>query len=257
MNRIDQLFQTKKNNILSIYFTAGYPSLEDTIPLIKTLDDAGVDLIELGIPYSDPLADGPTIQQSGQKALKNGMTLPILFKQLEDLRQVTQMPVILMGHFNQVLQYGEVNFFKKCKEVGIDGLILPDLPLYEYEEKYKDILEELDLNISFLFSPQTSNERLKLIDKYSKGFAYMVSSAATTGAKKGISTDQEVYFSRINEMQLQSPRLIGFGIADKQSFQTACSHANGVIIGSAFIKAITDQEDVMQAAQDFVTGIIG
>ena len=256
MNRINQLFQTKKNNILSIYFTAGYPALNDTMPLIHTLEEAGVDMIELGIPYSDPLADGPTIQKSGQKAIKNGMTLPILFDQIKDLRKSVQIPVILMGHFNQVLQYGEVNFFKKCKEVGVDGLILPDLPLYEYEKKYKAILEELNLNITFLFSPQTGNERLKTIDANSKGFAYMVSSAATTGAKKGISADQEIYFDRINKMGLKSPRLIGFGISDKQSFQTACSHANGVIIGSAFIKAITDVDDIQQAAKDFVVRIL-
>ena len=256
MNRIDRLFQTKKNGILSIYFTAGYPSLEDTLPLIRTLDKAGVDMIELGIPYSDPLADGPTIQESGQKALKNGMTLGVLFEQLEDLREVTDMPVILMGYFNQILQYGESAFFKKCKAVGIDGLILPDLPLYEYKNKYQKELESLGLNISFLFSPQTSDERLKLIDEYSKGFSYMVSSASTTGKSDGISDDQKAYFERIEKMGLKRPRLIGFGISDKQSFQTACSHANGVIIGSAFIRAITGVEDVQRAAADFVSEVL-
>lgn len=240
MNRIDQAFIDKKERLLNVYFTAGYPNLEDTLTIAKALDEGGADLIEIGLPFSDPVADGPTIQESSTRALKNGMNLKKLFDQLSDLRKHVNVPVLLMGYVNPVLQYGFEAFCAKCAEVGIDGLILPDLPMYEYEEMYQAVLEKYGLYNVFLITPQTSDERIQKIDELSKGFIYMVSSASTTGAKKGISSDQVSYFQKINGLGLKNKRLIGFGISDNQSFSKACEYADGAIIGSAFIKLLEE-----------------
>lgn len=256
-NRIVQLFERKTSGILNIYFTAGYPNLGDTQKILRTLDGCGADLIEIGMPYSDPLADGPTIQESGSLAIQNGMTLPILFEQIAEVRPHIKVPLILMGYFNQVMQYGEAAFFRKCREVGIDGLILPDLPLFEYETQYREMIQAEGLTISFLITPQTSEARIRKIDGLSQGFIYMVSDASITGEKQGISDGQIAYFERINAMELKIPRLIGFGIASREAFQTACSYANGAIIGSAFIKALKPGEAVEQSARKFVEGILG
>ena len=252
MNRLNNLFATKKENILNIYFTAGHPSLNDTKRIILALEKAGVDLIEIGIPYSDPLADGPTIQASGLKALKNGMSVELLFKQVEEIRKHTEIPLILMGNFNQIMQFGEERFFRKCQEVGVDSLILPDLPVYVFEADYKALFEELDLRISFLITPQTSDDRLRQIDDLTKGFIYMVSSSAITGAKKDISDKQLAYFDRITNMKLKNPRLIGFGISNHATYATACNYSSGAIIGSAFIKALEKSTDLEQTIADFV-----
>ncbi len=257
MNRINRLFQDKKKNILNIYFTAGYPKVDSTEAIILSLAASGVDLIEIGMPYSDPLADGPTIQESGSRALQNGMTLPLLFEQVKKAREQTDVPLIAMGYFNQMMQYGDEKFIEKCAEVGIDGLILPDMPLYVYEEQYKALFDKYDLGISFLITPQTSEERIRQIDALSKGFIYMVSSSSITGAKKGISEAQLAYFNRINEMNLSNPRLIGFGISDNATFSTACQYANGAIIGSAFIRALADDKDLKNTIEDFVTMVRG
>lgn len=238
MNRIDQSFIDKKERLLNVYFTAGYPEVDDTLSIAKALDEGGADLIEIGLPFSDPVADGPTIQASSTKALENGMTLKKLFEQLKDLRKHVNAPVLLMGYINPVLQYGFEAFCAKCQEVGIDGLILPDLPMYEYEELYKDVLEKYGLYNVFLITPQTSEDRIRKIDEISKGFIYMVSSASTTGAKSGISTEQIAYFQKIKALELKNKRLIGFGISDNESFSKACEYADGAIIGSAFIKLL-------------------
>lgn len=256
MNRVDKLFAKKQNGILNVYFTAGYPSLNSTGIIIKALEKAGVDLIEVGMPYSDPLADGPTIQQSSQVALKNGMTLPLLFDQIEAVRKTTEIPLVLMGYFNQVMQYGEEAFVKKCVEVGVDALILPDLPLKEYEESYKQLFENYDLGISFLMTPQTDEARVRKIDALSRGFVYMVSSASITGAKSGITDEQITYFERTKSLNLKSPRLIGFGISDKKTFDTACTYANGAIIGSAFIKVLDQEDNLDDTVNAFIEGIL-
>ena len=252
MNRLDQLFATKKENILNIYFTAGHPKLHDTTTIIRALEKAGVDLIEIGIPYSDPLADGPTIQASSIQALKNGMSVELLFEQVAEVRKHTQIPLILMGNFNQVMQYGEERFFRKCKAVGVDGLILPDLPVYVFEEDYRSLFEELDLRISFLITPQTSEARLRQIDKLTKGFIYMVSRSSITGAKSDITNTQLAYFNRITKMQLTNPRLIGFGISNHATYATACEYSSGAIIGSAFIKALDKSSNLEETIADFV-----
>ena len=260
MNRLTQLFKHKKNNILNVYFTAGYPKRTDTEGVIAALDKAGVDLIELGMPYSDPLADGPTIQESGSKALDNGMNLNLLFEQIKSARKTTQIPLILMGYYNQVMQFGDDKFFEKCAEVGVDGLILPDLPLPVYEEKYQKQLADLNIKISFLITPQTPTERIRKIDKLTTGFVYVVSSYAITGSTTGISAEQIAYFKRIEAMKLKNPRLIGFGISDRTTFDIACAHANGAIIGSAFIKALgrsdTEGVSVEVATANFIAPII-
>jgi tryptophan synthase alpha chain len=256
MNRLTQLFTTKKSNILNVYFTAGYPKCGDTEGVISALEKSGVDLIELGMPYSDPLADGPTIQESGTKALENGMHLNLLFEQIQSARKTTEIPLILMGYYNQVMQFGDDKFFEKCAETGVDGLILPDLPLSVYEEKYQKRLADLDLKISFLITPQTPAERIRKIDKLSTGFVYVVSSYAITGSTTGISAEQIAYFKRIEAMKLKNPRLIGFGISDRATFNTACQYANGAIIGSAFIKALgradTEGSSVEAATSAFI-----
>ncbi|MBT8324597.1 MAG: tryptophan synthase subunit alpha [Winogradskyella sp.] len=235
MNRILQKLQEDKK-LLSIYFTAGYPQLNDTVSIITELEKHGVDFIEIGLPFSDPLADGPTIQESSTAALKNGMSTALLFDQLQDIRTNVSIPLIIMGYFNPILQYGVEAFCKKCKEVGIDGLIIPDLPVDVYHEFYQSIFESYGLINVFLITPQTSEERIRYIDSISNGFIYMVSSASTTGAKQGFGIEQTNYFKRISSMKLQNPQIVGFGISNYDTFSTATEHAKGAIIGSAFIK---------------------
>ena len=238
MNRIKKKLEGNKK-LLSIYFTAGYPDLEDTVPILESLEANGVDMVEIGLPFSDPLADGPTIQASSTQALKNGMTTEILFDQLKNIRQNITIPLVLMGYFNPVLQYGVEAFCKKCHEIGIDGCILPDLPLAEYSEHYQHIFEKYGLINIFLITPQTSEERIKQIDSASKGFIYMVSSASTTGSYTGFGDDQTNYFKRISAMQLKNPQVVGFGIHNAETFTAATENAKGAIIGSAFIKMLT------------------
>ncbi len=256
MTRLQQLFDRKKDHILNIYFTAGYPNLNDTKAIFLSLEKAGVDIIEVGMPYSDPLADGPTIQQSGQVALKNGMKLSILFDQLKSIREESDLPMVLMGYFNQVMQYGEEAFFKKCSEAGVDALILPDLPLEIYQNQYQILFRKYNLDAVFLITPQTNEDRIRKIDQLSTGFIYMVSSSSITGAKSGISQNQIDYFERVAAMNLKNPRLIGFGISNHQTFETACRHANGAIIGSAFIKALSESKNIEEISADFVKRIL-
>lgn len=237
---ISELFNTDKK-LVSIYFTAGFPQLRDTVGIIENLEKSGVDLIEIGLPFSDPLADGPTIQESSTKALRNGMTTELLFEQLSDIRQRINIPLIIMGYFNPVMQYGVEAFCQKCEDIGIDALILPDLPLREYQLHYKEIFNRHGLDLIYLITPQTPEERIRAIDEMSNSFIYMVSSSSTTGAKAGFSEENQGYFKRIADMKLKNPTLVGFGISDKNSFDQATAHSQGAIIGSAFIKHIETQ----------------
>lgn len=254
MNRIDKTFEDKGGHLLNVYFTAGYPELQDTLRIAEALDRHGADLIEIGVPFSDPVADGPTIQASSEKALNNGMTLSLLFEQLSGLRPNVSVPVLLMGYINPILQFGFENFCQKCKDVGVDGLILPDLPMYEYQTHYKALLEKYGLYNIFLISPQTGEERIREIDDHSQGFIYMVSSAAITGAKSDISNSQEAYFQRVKDMGLKRKLLIGFGISSHETFSKACEYANGAIIGSAFIKQISEDSSE-KSIQEFIENI--
>ncbi len=264
MNRINKLFQDKKKDILSVYFTAGFPNLNDTIAIINELEKNGVDMVEIGMPFSDPLADGPTIQRSSELALENGMTIKLLFEQLKNLNST--VPLVLMGYLNPVMQYGVEQFCKDASSLGISGVIIPDLPLQEYLNEYKLIFEKYDLKNIFLITPQTSEKRIRLIDEHSNGFIYMVSSTSTTGAqlsfspsplgRAGEGSEQEDYFKRISEMKLKNPIVIGFGIHNHQTFSKACEHSNGAIIGSAFIKAIDKSTDLKKDIGDFVTNIL-
>ena len=237
---ISELFNTDKK-LVSIYFTAGFPQLHDTVGIIENLEKSGVDLIEIGLPFSDPLADGPTIQESSTKALRNGMTTELLFEKLSDIRQRVNIPLIIMGYFNPVMQYGVEAFCQKCEDIGIDALILPDLPLREYQLHYKEIFNRHGLDLIYLITPQTPEERIRAIDEMSNSFIYMVSSSSTTGAKAGFSEENQEYFKRIADMKLKNPTLVGFGISDKNSFDQATAHSQGAIIGSAFIKHIETQ----------------
>ncbi len=255
MNRIDTLFREKGNNILSVYFTAGYPELNDTVSIMQYLQEAGADMIEVGIPFSDPIADGPTIQDSSTKAIQQGMSVKKLFEQLNGIREKIQIPVLLMGYLNPIVQYGFKEFCQHCEDNGIDGLIIPDLPLAEYQEIYKPILDQHGLYNIFLITPQTSDARVAAIDESSHGFIYMVSSASVTGAKKGISDIQMSYFKRIQEMKLKNPTLIGFGISDYESFSSACTHSQGAIIGSAFIQLLGQSKNLKQDITQFIQGI--
>jgi len=239
MNRINQKLNSE-GKLLSIYFTAGYPALNDTVQIIQDLEKNGVDMIEIGLPFSDPLADGPTIQASSTAALKNGMTTETLFEQLKDIRETVSIPLIIMGYFNPMLQYGVEAFCKKCQEVGIDGLIIPDLPVDVYHEQYQAIFEKYGLINVFLITPQTSEERIRFIDSISNGFIYMVSSASVTGSKSGFGNTQTEYFERIAQMNLKNPQVVGFGIKDAETFQAATKNAKGAIIGSAFIKHLAE-----------------
>lgn len=252
MNRIDQKFKDGKT-LLSIYFSAGHPALEDTVPILKSLQHTGVDMVEIGLPFSDPLADGPTIQESSTKALKNGMTTKKLFSQLEGVRQTISIPLILMGYFNPILQFGVEQFCSYCQKVGIDGLIIPDLPVDVYHEKYQSIFEQFGLYNMFLITPQTSEERIRFIDSVSKGFIYMVSSASVTGAKNSIGVSQTSYFKRIANMQLQTPTVVGFGISNATTFSAATQYSRGAIIGSAFIQLL--EEKGVEGIPDFIQSI--
>ncbi len=254
MNKLEKLFRNKKN-ILNIYLTAGYPKLNDTISIVQELAANNVDMIEIGMPFSDPLADGPTIQNSSEIAIKNGITLNLIFKQIEQIRKTVSIPIILMGYYNQILQYGEKNFFTKAAKLGVDGFIIPDLPLEIYQTKYKKLLKSLDLAMIFLITPQTTKDRILLIDKESSGFLYVVSSFAITGSKKDIQKNQIDYFKKIKQLQLKNPTLIGFGISNKKTFDIACNYANGAIIGSAFIKAISNGKDVKHQTREFIKNI--
>ncbi|HEA21902.1 MAG TPA: tryptophan synthase subunit alpha [Pricia antarctica] len=238
MNRISKKMQAE-GKLLSIYFTAGYPSLEDTVKIIQDLEKSGIDMIEIGLPFSDPLADGPTIQESSTKAIKNGMTSKILFDQLKDIRESVSIPLLIMGYFNPMLQYGVEAFCKKCQETGIDGLIIPDLPVDVYHEQYQQVFEKYGLINVLLITPQTSDERIGFIDRVSKGFIYMVSSASVTGSGEGFGNAQTQYFERIDNMKLANPQIVGFGIKDSETFDQATKTSKGAIIGSAFIKHLT------------------
>lgn len=256
MNRIDQLFREKREGILSIYMTAGYPGLDSTVELITTLEESGADMIELGMPFSDPLADGEVIQKSSMAALKNGMTINKLFEQLAGIREKVQIPLVLMGYLNPVLQYGFESFIEKCVDTGIDGLILPDLPLGIFEREYMSRIRKSGLKFVMLVTPQTDQERIRRIADCSGGFLYMVAEASTTGSRNEISEAQIAYFERIRNMKLEIPRLIGFGISDKKTFQKACEYASGAIIGSAFIRSLgTEENSAPGNARKFIQSI--
>ena len=255
MSRIQDLFKKKHKNILNVYCTAGYPHLGSTREVIKCLQENGADLIELGIPYSDPLADGPVIQASGSKAIQNGMTVKKLFEQLDGFRKEIHVPVVLMGYINQVLQYGFERFCADAERVGVDGLIFPDLPMYEFETLYADIIRKYNLDFVFLVTPETSEERIQKLDSLSSGFLYAVSSSSTTGKDKNLA-DQELYFKRLKSLNLKNPVLVGFGIKDKETFEKACSYANGAIIGTAYIKALENATDVTEATKGFLNKVL-
>jgi tryptophan synthase alpha chain len=249
MNRINKLFQTKNSNILSVYFTAGFPHLNDTCAIIDELQRQGVNMVEIGIPFSDPIADGPVIQSSSAIALRNGMNLKTLFSQLENIRQTATIPLIMMGYLNPVMQCGFERFCADCQRTGIDGLIIPDLPFNDYMDKYKDVAEKYNLKIIMLITPDTSEERIRLIDEHTDGFIYMVSSAATTGAQQNFDEQKLRYFEKINAMQLRNPRLIGFGISNAQTLQHAWGYAAGAIIGSKFIQCLEQKPDIRSAVE--------
>lgn len=250
MNRINQLFSTRQKDILSIYFCAGFPTLNGTVSTIKALEKKGVNMIEIGIPFSDPMADGPVIQHAATRALKNGMTLNLLFDQLKDIRKEVQIPLVLMGYLNPIMQYGFQNFCRTCRETGIDGVIIPDLPFKDYMEEYRPIAEKHNVKVIMLITPETSEERIRLIDEHTDGFIYMVSSAAITGAQSDFNAQKQAYFQRIADMNLRNPRMIGFGISNKQTFEAASAHAAGAIIGSKFVTLLDEENGDAEKATD-------
>ena len=251
MNRIDQLFQSKRN-VLSIYVTAGFPEVNDTMRIVTHLASAGVDLIEIGMPFSDPLADGETIQHSSRIALKNGITVARILDQVKIIRQTISIPIVLMGYYNQVLRYGDERFFRDAKDAGADGVILPDLPVAVFQEKYMALLLDLDLKMPFLITPQTTTERIRLIDSVSTGFLYVVAQYSTTGGDNWEINKQTAYFEQVRDMHLKNPTMVGFGISSKDKFLAACSYANGGIIGSAFIRAIENSSNLEQTINQFI-----
>jgi tryptophan synthase alpha chain len=255
MGRIEELFKRKKEKILNVYCTAGFPNLDSTLQVMKALQENGADMIELGIPYSDPLADGPVIQQSSSEALKNGMTIKILFEQLKDLRKDISIPVLLMGYMNPVLQYGFEKFCADTAAIGVDGLILPDLPEFEFENEYGAVIKRYGLDFVFLVTPETSTERIEKLDALSSGFLYAVSSSSTTGSDKNMN-DVEQYLEKLKSLQLKNPVLVGFGIKDKTTFESACRHASGAIIGSAYIKALEKSTNIASDTRTFLSSIL-
>jgi tryptophan synthase alpha chain len=257
MNRIDKLFSENQGNILSVYFTAGYPLLDSTAGIIRTLADKGADMVEIGIPFSDPMADGPVIQHSNAKALRNGMSLKLLFSQLHNIRNEVEIPLLLMGYLNPVIQFGVENFCRKCMETGIDGVILPDLPPDIYMEEYLPVFEKFNLYNILLISPQSDDDRIRAIDEISRGFIYMVSSSSVTGAKRSFSDNQLSYFNKVKEMKLNNPCLIGFGISNHETFINAGKYARGGIIGSAFVKMLGHEGNLTENIGQFVKEIRG
>jgi tryptophan synthase alpha chain len=254
MNRLNHLFNTKKGNLLSVYYTAGYPGLNTTLDIAEALEKSGVDFLEIGFPYSDPVADGPTIQHSSEKALENGMTLHLLFDQLKDLRKRVNIPILLMGYVNPIVQFGVELFCKKAAEVGVDGIIVPDLPMYEYEALYSKFFIDNNLSNIFLITPQTSEERIRKIDDLSNSFIYLLSSSSITGGNLQVSVNIEDYYKRIKAMHLKNPAIIGFGISDHNSFKKACEYASGAIVGSAFVKLLRD-ENYLKKIPQFVKSL--
>ncbi|HXB09886.1 MAG TPA: tryptophan synthase subunit alpha [Puia sp.] len=255
MSRITEVFKRKSSKVLNVYCTAGFPRLDSTLEVMTALQQGGADLIELGMPYSDPLADGPVIQASGSKALENGMTIATLFGQLAKMRDTITVPVLLMGYMNPVLQYGFERFCEAAAGVGVDGLILPDLPIYEFETEYGPVMKKYGLDFVFLVTPETSPERIRKVDSLSSGFLYAVSSSSTTGREKDMG-EQEAYFARLQQMKLGNPVLVGFGIRDKATFEAASRHAQGAIIGTAYIRALDGATDIGAATKKFLSGIL-
>ena len=255
MSRLKELFVSKKSKVLNVYCTAGFPELNSTVKIMQALETNGANIIELGMPYSDPLADGPVIQASGNIALANGMTIKVLFDQLKDLRKTVTVPVILMGYMNPVIQYGFEKFCSEAAAVGVDGLILPDLPEHEFEIEFGAIIKKNGLDFIFLVTPETSEERLRKLDSLSTGFLYAVSSSATTGSDKDFNAVEQ-YLLRLQEMNLKNPVLVGFGIKDKETFESASKYSNGAIIGTAFIKALENSKDISLSVKQFLSSII-
>ena len=254
---IADVFQHKKENILSLYFTAGYPFIDSTPNILNALNQGDVDLVEIGIPFSDPIADGETIQASNQEALNNGMNLPLLFQQLEEMPTKLSFPILLMGYINPIFQFGIENFCKKCQELGISGVIIPDLPLFEYKTHYQHIFQKYNVHFIFLITPQTSTERIQEIDNLTESFIYLVASFGVTGAKSDIYTAQKTYFQRIKDMRLKNPLLVGFGISNHTTFSTVCKYFSGAIIGSAFIDVLQKSNDLDLSIKNFVQKIRG
>ena len=255
MNRIEKLFSEKKKNILSVFFTAGFPALNSTKVIAKTLEEAGVDMIEIGIPFSDPIADGPTIQASNRIALENGMSVKLLLEQVKEIRKEVSIPIILMGYLNPVLQYGVEKFCKEAAANGVDGLILPDMPMDEYLSSYKELMESVNLFNCFLISPTTSEARIQKIDEVSKGFIYAVSSSSTTGAKRDFTKEQEQYFTKLQSLNMKNLFLIGFGVSSHETFSKACQYSSGAIVGSAFINLLKKSKDLSGDIETFVKSI--
>ncbi len=249
MNRINHLFNKKDKNILSIYFTAGFPHIDDTVNIIKELENNRIDMVEIGIPFSDPMADGPVIQESSTIALQNGMSLKLLFSQLENIRESVNIPLVLMGYLNPIMQYGFEKFCKQCEIVGIDGIIIPDLPFKDYMEEYKSITDKHGLKIIMLITPETSEERIRLIGNNTDGFIYMVSSASTTGTQQNFDENKQAYFRRIDAMNLKNTRLVGFGISNKSTLNSAWENASGAIVGSKFIQLLKEKEMIEEAVK--------
>jgi tryptophan synthase alpha chain len=254
MNRLNKLFDSNKENLFSIYFTAGYPALNTTVAIAEALEKSGVDFLEIGFPYSDPVADGPTIQHSSQVALENGMNLNQLFEELKDIRQRVSIPILLMGYVNPMVQYGVERFCKKAAEVGVDGIIVPDLPMYEYEALYAKDFKNNNLSNIFLVTPQTSEERIRKIDSLSNSFIYLLSSSSITGKNLEISNSIEDYYKRVKSMQLKNPSIIGFGISNTDTFNKACEYARGAIVGSAFVKFL-ETENYLERIPGFIQSI--